>query len=144
MASFNGDNYGSYVAVPQEQLPVGEVSGKVRVAIDSYTCTQNVYAIADVILMGAPLPKGARIIDAKVISPSLGTTGIVDFGYPTDVDYFVTQADAGGQAVKKHMASEAGLLVKLSAALQPQIRFSEASDAANGLVIQTMIQYVLE
>jgi hypothetical protein len=145
MAAFYGSNYSSSVAVPQEQIPAGEVSGKVRMCFDSFTCAQDVYAIADTIDMGKSLPIGARIVDAVVISESLGTTGIFDLGIKSgDVDYFVAGVDAGGQVDKQRMASEAGLLVQGAAVIQPCIKFTEASDAADGKIIQMAIFYVLE
>lgn len=144
MAEVNGVNYASSIAIPQEQLPVGEVSGKVRVAYDSYTFAANVLAIGDIVNVCAPLPKGARIIDALVLCPSLGTTGIMDLGYADDPNYLVSGADAGGALAAKHMSNEAGLLAKLDAAIQPQLIFTEASDAASGVEVKVAIKYVLE
>lgn len=145
MAAFYGINYSSSVAVPQEQIPAGEVSGKLRFCYDKFVCAQDVYAIGDTIDMGHALPIGAKIVDAVVVSESLGTTGIFDFGIKGgDVDYFVAGVDAGGAADKQKMASEAGLLEKLAASVQPCLKFTEASDAADGKIIKIAIIYVLE
>lgn len=145
MAAFNGTNYASSIAIPLEQLPVGEVSGKVRMCYDKFVCAQDIYAIGDTINMGQSLPIGARIVDAVVSCPSLGTTGIFNLGIEGgDVDYFVALVDAGGQADKQRMASEAGLLIKGTAAIQPCIKFTEATDAADEVEIEMAIFYVLE
>lgn len=152
MAEFNGSNYKKiFVDVPSSQLNVGEFSGKVRCLSESFICEQNVYAIGDLINVGAKLPKGAKVIEAMLISPSLGTTGIMKLGFlangidAADDDAFIASADAGGQAVKALMpAGAAALGKKFEADTQAQIKFSEASDAALGLEIKVLIQYILE
>lgn len=152
MAEFNGSNYKKiFVDLPSSQLNAGEFSGKIRVLQDSYVCTQDVYAIGDLINMGAKLPKGAKVIEACLISPSLGTTGIMKLGFTAngidaaDDDAFIASADAGGQAVKGLMpAGAAALGKKFEAETKIQIKFSEASDAANEKEIKIWIQYILE
>jgi len=152
MAEFNGSNYSKiFIDVPSKQISEGELSGKVRVLQDSFTCGQNVYAIGDLINMGAKLPKGAKVIEACLVSPSLGTTGIMKLGFiangvdAADDDAFIASADAGGQAVKALMpAGAAALGKKFDADTSIQIKFSEASDAALGLEIKIWIQYILE
>lgn len=144
MAEVKGKNYALMTGIPQEQIPAGEVSGKERVSYDEYTFPANVFALNDIINVGSPIPKGARITEALVLSPSLGATGIFDLGIASDQNYFVDQADAGGQAVAKRLSNEAGLLVKLADKVQPQLKCTEATASAAGLVIQVMIKYVLE
>lgn len=152
MAEFNGSNYSKiFINVPSNQISEGELSGKVRVLQDSFICGQNVYAIGDLINMGAKLPKGAKVIEAALVCPSLGTTGIMKLGFiangvdSADDDAFIASADAGGQAVKALMpAGAAALGKKFDADTGIQIKFSEASDAALGLEIKTWIQYILE
>jgi hypothetical protein len=152
MAEFNGSNYSKiFIDVPSKQISEGELSGKVRVLQDSFICGQNVYAIGDLINMGAKLPKGAKVIEACLISPSLGTTGIMKLGFlangidSADDDAFIASSDAGGQAVKSLMpAGSAALGKKFEADTSIQIKFTEASDAALGLEIKVFIQYILE
>lgn len=143
MATLNADNYAKMIAVPQEQIPAGHVSGKKRIAYDEITLSAEL-AVNDLINVCAPLPAYALITNAMVVSPSLGTGGILDLGISSDQNYFVDQADAGGAAVKKTMASEAGLLVASSSIIQPQLKCTEASTAGAGKKIQVMIEYVLE
>jgi hypothetical protein len=143
MATLSANNYGKMIAVPMEQIPAGHVSGKQRIAYDEITLAAEL-AVNDIINVCAPLPANALIIGAVVVSPSLGTTGILDLGISSDQNYFVDQADAGGAAVKKEMASEAGLLVASANILQPQLKCTEASTAGTGKKIQVLIKYVLE
>lgn len=143
MATLNADNYAKIIAVPAEQIPTGDVSGKVRCAYDEITLSAEL-AVNDLINVCAPIPAYARIVDAVVIAPSLGATGILDLGIASDQNYFVDQADAGGQAVKKSMASEAGLMVQSANILQPQLKCTEVSAAGTGKKIQVMIKYILE
>lgn len=152
MAEFSGSNHKKiFVDVPSKQIEAGELSGKMRVLQDSFLCEQNVYAIGDLINMGAKLPKGAKIVEACLISPSLGTTGIMKLGHlangvdAADDDAFIASADAGGQAVKALMpAGSAALGKQLESDTAIQIKFSEASDAALGKEIKVWIQYILE
>jgi hypothetical protein len=151
MAIFNGSNFAKINSVPSQKIPKGELSGKVRCLYDSFACPQNIIAIGDKINMSALLPKGARVLEAVLASPSLGTTGIMQLGFAAgaieaaDPDAFIAVADAGGQAVKAEMPlGSYGLGKQFSEDLQVQINFTEASDAANGLVIQAWIYYVLD
>lgn len=151
MADFNAKNYALINSVPAKQAEIGEVVGKMKILFDEFDCAQNVYAIADKILIGAKLPKGARVIEAQICSPSLGTTGIMQLGFlangidSEDLDAFIVSADAGGQAVKGQIpAGAAGLHKKFSADTQAVINFTEASDAANGLKISVSIHYVMD
>jgi hypothetical protein len=151
MAIFNGSNFEKVNSVPSQKIPKGEFSGKVRCLYDSFSCAQNVFAISDKINIGALLPKGARVLEAVLASPSLGTTGIMQLGIAAgaseaaDPNAFINAADAGGQAVKAEMPlGSYGLGKQFSEDLQVQINFTEASDAADGLVIQAWIYYVLD
>lgn len=152
MATYYGDNYNSlYVEVPSQMADVGEVAGKVRVLYDEHACEANVIATSDTILMGSKLPKGARVLNAKLAAPSLGTTGIMKLGFlangvdAADDDAFIASADAGGQAVLASMpAGSAGLGKKFEAETELSIAFSEATDSALGDVIKIWIEYVLD
>lgn len=142
MADFNAKNKVILNLADGSKIPYGEVGGEVKVAYDEYTCTQNVYAINDVIKTSLNLPVGARILHANVVSESLGTTGIMDLGTSADQDALVVGADAGGQFVSKN-ATGVDLGKKLAAATEYQVKFTEASDAALGKVIKAFIMYTM-
>lgn len=144
MASYNADNYAKSIASPQEQIPVGDVSGKKRISYDEITIAAEL-AVNDVILVCAPIPANARILSAGLLIPACGATGIVDFGIADgDVDYFVAGADPGAGAVNAKMASEAGFLIKSSAVIQPALKCSELTASAVGDVWKCYVEYVLE
>jgi hypothetical protein len=143
MATLNADNYAKTIAVPQEQLPIGDHSGKVRMAYDEITLSAEL-AVNDLINVCGKIPEGARIVDAMIVSPSLGTTGQLQLGYSSDADYLIALHDAGGAAAKTKMASEDGLLVKNEDAIQLQLKCIEASDAGATKKIKVAVFYVLE
>lgn len=144
MASYNADNYSKINSKPQEQVPVGDVSGKRRFSYDEIVITAEL-AVNDVILVGAPIPANARIINAGLLIPACGATGIVDFGISGgDADYFVAGADPGAAAVNAKMASEAGFLAKSSVSIQPAIKCSELTASAVGDTWKAYVEYILE
>ena len=129
----------------------------IRDRYDSYTLAADL-AVNDEILL-ADLPEGAKLLDAVVKSPSLGTTGILEMGIKAsedrdgntlaeDSDYLVDSADAGGQAVFARMGASAanlepGFGVTLGQATQPYLLCTEASDAGTGVKIEVAIYYSL-
>ena len=136
---------------------VGEVNGHKKILFDQIVGERAVYAIGDTIDIGAKLPKGARVLSARVKSASLGTTGIFDFGYKAseeatpveaaDPDGFLVGADAGGQAVSPTATGEgagAAIAKKFDSAVQPQIIFTEATTAATSVVISAWIEYIVD
>lgn len=144
MAAYDAVNYASIIAKPQEQVAVGEVSGKIRFLYDEFVITAEL-AVNDTINVCAPLPANARVVDAGLKIPACGATGIVDFGISGgDVDYFIAAADPGAAAVNAHMTSEAGYLVKSASEIQPCIKCSELTASALGDTWQCYVAYVLD
>lgn len=150
MATVYGvNNTKKYITNPIEKVQAKEDGGKVRVAYDSYVFPAAAFASGDVINL-MKLPKGAKVVDAIVKSPSLGTTGIFDLGYlangvdVADTDAFVLAADAGGQAAFKRMSTEAGSFKEFSVETQVALTSTEITTAAAGLVIEVAVFYVLE
>ena len=153
MATFEGKNYTKINGEPSVKVPEGQVTGQVKIIYDEIDFGANVYAIADVIKLGALLPEGARVIDATVKCPSLGTTGIFNVGWEAsangvealDTDGLIVGADAGGQAVlAKCTASSAGVGKQFAAPVQLVAVFTEATDAASGLKLQLWVEYVMD
>lgn len=155
MATLEGVNYAKINSEPSQKVLKGEVKGKVSVHYDEHTFADDVNAIADIVKIGGLLPEGARILGAKVKCPSLGTTGILSFGYAAsadavesaDADGFivVAQLDAGGQEVLGvDTAASVAIGKQLAAAVQPQLVFTEASDDAAGKKVQAWIEYVVD
>jgi hypothetical protein len=155
MATLSGVNYALLNSEPTSKAGVGELTGSVKVLYDEHTFAADVNGVGDIIKIGGLLPKGARIVDAQVKCPSLGTTGILSFGYAASDDsaeaadadglIVVAQLDAGGQAVLgKATAASAAVGKVLAGAVQPQLIFTEASDNAEGVKIQAWVSYVMD
>jgi hypothetical protein len=155
MATVYGDNYNAaYVAVPAQQVGVGEQAGRKRILFDKHTFAANVNAISDIVKIGK-LPAGARVLEAVVACPSLGTTGILDFGWAAsasgdivaDPNGFISGADAGGQAVLAKGAAAgvgAGIGKKFDEEVEIQLVFTEASDSAAGDTVMAWVEYILD
>lgn len=154
MATFYGVNKTKIdINNPSDKVPAKEHSGKERFVYDEYVFLVNAFAANDEIEV-MKLPKGAKIVNAVVRSPSLGTTGIFDLGIRSngveaaDQDYLVASADAGGQAVcqeaRTGTGAVAGLFATLSADTQVVLKCTEITTAAIGLKIQVAVEYVVE
>src|SRR5688572_33106783 len=111
MANFKTDMYKRQNAELTTKSPMGEFNGKSRILYFDFTAAQDVYAVNDTISL-CKLPKGAKVVDWKLLCPSLGTTGIFSLGNAAsvetsggsaveaaDVDAFGAAYDAGGAAV---------------------------------------------
>lgn len=150
MATLFGANYTKeFVNVPSEKILAKEKSGKIRMAYDSYTFVADAVSGATIKLM--KLPAGAKLVDATVKVPSLGTTGIFTLGFEAngvdlaDLDSIVPSIDAGGQAVlaKPTLASNA-IFKEFSVETQVVLAQTEDTTAANGLKIEVAVFYTME
>lgn len=155
MATLEGVNYAKINSEPSVKVPEGETNGKPKVLYDKHVFAGDVNAIGDIIKFGGLLPKGARVLEATVKCPSLGTTGILSLGWAAGADaveaadadglIVVAQLDAGGQAVLgKTTAASAGAGKQFAEAVQVQAIFTEASDDAAGKTIECWIEYVMD
>lgn len=150
MATAYGVNHtNKYISNPIVKVQAKEDGGKVRVAYDSYVFPAAAFAQGDVIEL-MKLPKGAKVVDAIVKSPSLGSTGIFTLGYKANgIDVaapaaLVTAADAGGQAVAARMALEAGAFKEFAAETTVILTSTEVTTAAADKIIEVAVFYVLE
>lgn len=150
MAIVNAVNYQLTQNVPSEKLPKGALNGRIKTLYDYYTFPAAAFAANDEINLFS-LPKGARVVEAMVIGPSLGTTGIFSLGHRAnddddeDPDAFIAAADMGGQAAKAlSPAGSAGLLKKFESETQIYAKCTEVTTAAAGLDIEFLISYVVD
>lgn len=149
MAQLNANNYQLTQNAPSSQLPKGELNGRVKTMFDEIVLAAELAANDEINLY--KLPAGARVIEAMIVSPSLGATGILQLGHRAnaelaeDADAFIASADAGGQAVKAQMpAGSAGLLKKFESETQIYSKCTELSAAGTGLTIKFLISYVVD
>ena len=111
MAAFYGINNTKYFqTVPAEKINPGEQNGRIFIARDVFVGTLD-SASSDYAEM-MKLPKGARILDAKIYAsaPSAGTACQMDVGLDidadggsADVDRLIDGVDSGSAAVIKGM-----------------------------------------
>lgn len=155
MATFKGVNRTKYDTA-NAIIGMGENGGKVKFAYDEFTLDGTVLEVNETI-QGPIIPKGARVIDAGVACASLGTTGIIDFGWETtkdedgatlsaDQNGFVDGADAGGQAVVALMSGElnfSGFMRKFGQDTQTVVTCTEISTNTD-VKIKMWVKYVLD
>ena len=148
----------------------GQYGGKMRKVFDSFTLTADL-AANDLILMGTPLPEGALLVNARLITGALGGSCALDFGYTASNENPVGDVGVGGtvdQAAdataffNQYVCSSAvnvaaqGTTVQAGGAgdfymqrlagpgCQPQIKCTVASSGATGIKIQTEIDYIVD
>jgi len=146
MANLYGSNYTkAFINVPSEKIEPGEFAGKMKVAYDEYDLDGlGVVLAANDIIYLMKIPAGARILEAIIDSPSLGTTGIVQLGTIADPDRYIASADAGGQAVRARMPEGAdGAFEELSVETQLALKCTEISTEITGIV-KVSVHYVMD
>lgn len=152
MADFKSTVYKIQNGELAQKIPMGEFIGRERVLYVEAVIGQAVADVADTVSF-CKLPKGARVTGWKILSPSLGSTGIFDLGHKAsadgsivaDTDAFGTGLDAGGQAVLgQPTASDAGLFKKFDQEVDVIATFTEATTAATSPVIKLMLHYVID
>lgn len=158
MATLSGSaNYGAnHEALYQStgdivKRDAGDQHGRVRVAYDSFTINSTDEVGSGAVINMMKLPGGATVVDAHLVMPASGTTGIVDVGYlangvdAADPNAFFESADPGAAAVDARMAGTvAGFNKKLGAETTVTITASEATADAGGDTWELFIYYVLD
>jgi hypothetical protein len=153
MAQLYSSEYNSaYIAEPSSKIEVQKQHGRVRRAYASITLAAEL-AVADLVDF-MKLPKGARIVDARVKAVNDGTSGILDIGWPTngsdaaDQDgIFVgaTSVDFGAGAIdSKMVATVAAYNKKLAEETIIQGYCTEVSVASTGNAIELEVYYILD
>lgn len=141
MANIDSKNYKLVNAVPSSKIPPFEQKGNVYIGYDEVTFAAEA-AVNDIVRTALVVPKGAIVLDAMVVAPSLGATGIFQLGTAADPDALIAAADAGGQAVKQLAdAGAADLLKKLTDDTNYQLKCTEATAAATGLTLKVIVKF---
>ena len=159
MATLYGTQYAdAYVEVPLTKIPASDFNAKEQVIYFDYAITA-VPTAADIIKL-AKIPKGARITDAILSFPDLGTTGVLELGWAASLELAdgvtVEAASASGllasvdvnaaavgaiNMVPKSGAAVAGFLKKFSGECDLQITVTTAWTVTSG-TIKGVIKYV--
>lgn len=136
-----------------EKLDVTQNYGKLRVLADSYTVGDDDEFGTSGLIRMFKIPKGARLIDARVAMPASGANGQFEVGWAASEDLdesgsaveaadpngiFTTQ-DPGDAAVDARMsATVAGFLKRFDAEVEVQVDFTEATADSGGDTLELM------
>lgn len=148
MATLYGSQYqNAYVDKPSTKIRPGDYNGEVKHLFFSYPVTAAP-SNGDVIKLGR-LPKGARILDAVLKFPDLGTAGSLNLGFnggtngleTADPDALMAAVDVATAANTVSMAQQqeaggalAGHLYELADEVDVQIDVATAWTAAAGTI----------
>lgn len=148
MATLNGNQYAAaYVTKPSSKINPPDITGDIK------------FAYFDITVSGAPsnndiwnvckLPKGARILDALLQFPDMGTAGTLALGMDggtnsletADDDAFITAADANSAADAVSMKGQmeagganAGFLKQLADEVTLQVKTPTAFTVTSGTI----------
>lgn len=148
------NNTKTNITLPTVKVPASEAGGRVRHLYDEYTPgTGDEFGTSGLIKM-MTIPKGARVIDAQVVCPATGATGIFDIGWAAsaesgavtaDADGFFVGIDPGAAAVDANMAGTvAGWNKTFDEAVVVQVDCTEATASMATLTLKLSILYVLD
>jgi hypothetical protein len=152
MANYYGSNASLRLNQSVPALAPGkEVGGMKHVILDKYVLSA-VFAANDLIYVGK-LPKGAKVLEVKVIAPDMGGTGTMDVGYLASADgdevaddnAFGSAVDISGQAIAYSMAGVAGGMAgyQKEFASEVEVVLKMPITATTSGTIYTQIEYVL-
>lgn len=161
MATLYGNQYNSaFVTKPSTKVGIGDINGIVKRMYFDYTITAAPTA-ADTIKLGK-LPIGARVFDAALKFPDLGSTGVLELGWAAsdsgaqgtaetaDADGFMAAVDVNAAADlvtmnQQQLASGAlaGYLKKFTAAVDVEIYVTTAWTVTSG-TIKGYVEYIVD
>lgn len=158
LTTVSGVNYAKEVSVPPVALAAQQSYGRVRYAYDEYTVdAADEFGTSGLIKL-MKIPKGARLIDARVVCPATGATGIFDIGWAAsaelsggsaveaaDADGIFVGIDPGAAAVDAKMAGTVnGFNRTFAAEVQVQADCTEATADMGTLTLKLGIFYVVD
>jgi hypothetical protein len=151
VATIYAVNYNkAYVAIPSQKYGLGEFNGRSRVMYDSYTFIAESTS-GDILKVGQ-IQAGNRVLSWRVVSPDVGGTGTINFGWAASADGvesaqatgFISAGDNSGQAYLGAPAAGAlGLGKKFASACDLQIVLGTSASATAG-TIQVWVDYLVD
>ena len=144
MATLYGANATKINAMsPSNILSAGEIGGKVRCLIDTYTGLATESA-GDVIEMGAELPKGAKILWGYVQCKAIG--GTPDVGDYEDTDRYIDEAADNAVTMLNDTVTGCNYEVDMTTATTPDNQIIVTLDATVTLAgtITVVLFYTVE
>lgn len=153
LTAVDGVNAASRKAEPSVKVEVSEQYGRVRRSYDSFAIdAADEFGTSGLIDM-MKLPKGARIVDASLVMPASGATGIVDVGWDgglngdetADPNGIFAAADPGDAAVDAKLDKTLpGYNRKFVDEVLIQIDVTELTADAGGDTWELEIYYVVD
>jgi hypothetical protein len=155
MANYYSNQYqDAYVDQPSEKLDVGYMGAVIRRFYAEYTKPTGAELLTTDVLYLGKLPKGARVIDGRVVGETDGTTGQFNVGWlsngsdAADADGFfagATEFDVGAAAVNNRMLGvSAGYNKKFAAETDVVLVPAEATTAYDAKKLSVELHYVLD
>jgi hypothetical protein len=156
MAVLNGDNYTkAFVDSPITRLAASDAHGRVRYWSDQITLAAELGAADTILLM--KLPKGAKVVDARMVAPidgGGGPAGQISLGWQSngtdaaDANGFFdgpTEGDFGAAALDaKLSAVSAGYQLKFAEETQIEVLVDEASTTSTGNTFKFELFYIVD
>lgn len=146
MATLYSNQYqDAFVDVPSDFIRSGDVSGEVKFMFFDFTVPGTVPTNGDIYKLGK-IPKGARVIEAVLSFPDLGTAGTLDLGWAADAAAVETADDNGFLAsvdvntaadtikMSDNLANGAGLCKLFSAECDLELKVTTTWTATSGVV----------
>jgi hypothetical protein len=142
----------AYVVEPSVKNDVTKWHGRVRVIKADITFAAEL-GVSDVIKI-AKLPKGARVLDARVVAPVDAASGIYNIGWEANGDIIAdpdglfvgaSECDFGAAALNaKLLGTSPGFGKKFEAETVISATVTEVSTDATGKVHQFVLFYVVD
>ena len=153
MATVYGVNYtAANITKPSEKVGAFDLSGKHRSLYETYVLDGEL-ALNDIVVIGK-LPPGAKIVNARFVAPSDGTSGQYDLGWASngtdaadsDGIFAGAELDSGAGAVDAKMLGTAAGWQKKFADVETtlQLLVIEATTASVGDTLKIFVEYVVE
>ncbi len=141
MATLRGINNTIVTTEPREKLDPGVFDGRVKILVDTYEASAA--DIGDIILIGPPLPKGARIQEVILHTDDLDNNSNLAVGDAEDPDRYITATNHGaGSELITRLNAIAGRDYEVdksdSSNLDDQIRITISNAAATGTIKLTV------
>jgi len=153
MASLYGVNHAKAFVntVDDVKVDVSAYHGKVRQIYDEIDLSA-VLAIGDKVYLGK-LPKGAKVVEAILAFPDLGTAGVLDLGYEkldsslsSDQDAFLASVDVASAADTVKMSDQSNMVgfgLEMDGEAYIVLKATTATTATSGK-IKCVVEYVLD
>lgn len=141
------------VTVPSVKIDVSEHRGRLRRLYDEYVLDAADEFALNAIVRMSKIPANSRLIDARIICPDSGTTGVIDVGWAAsaeggedaDDNGIFSGLDPASAAIDSKMSGTiAGYNKKFSEEVEAQLLWTTASDDLGPATIKLELIIVID